>query len=60
MRETRKSIADRAFHDRLEELRSQIDSLPEQYRQLLRAEADNVEDRHKRLAGELGLIWSRM
>ena len=57
MRETRKGIADRAFHDRLEELRSQIDSLPEQYRESLWAEADNVEQRHKQLAADLRRIW---
>ena len=55
MGKTRKNIADKEFHDRLEALRSQIESIPEQFRESLRAEADKVEERHKRLAVELGL-----
>ena len=55
MHETRKSMADKEFHDRLDELRSKIDALPEQYRESLRAEADSVEERHKRWAADLRL-----
>jgi hypothetical protein len=36
-------------------LRSQIESLPEQFRESLRAEADKAEERHKQLAADLRL-----
>ena len=53
MRETRKSMTNKEFHNRLDELRSKIDSLPEQYHETLRAAADNVEQQHKRLAADV-------
>ena len=53
MRETRKSMTKKQFHNRLDELRSKIDSLPEPHRETLRAAADNVEEQHKRLAAKV-------
>lgn len=53
MRETRKSMTNKEFHNRLDELRSKIDSLPEQYHETLCAAADNVEQQHKRLAADV-------
>ncbi len=49
MPETRQRMTSEEFYRRLDELRSRIDSVPEQHRATLRAGADKARRQHQRM-----------
>ena len=49
MPETRQRMTSEEFHHRLDELRSKVDSVPEQHRAVLRAGADKAQEQHERM-----------
>lgn len=51
MPETRRRMTSEEFHHRLDKLRSEIDSVPEQHRALLRAAADQAQEQHEQMRG---------
>jgi len=49
MPETRRRMTSEEFHHRLDALRSKIDTVPEQHREMLRAAAEEAEEQHQRM-----------
>jgi len=49
MPETRRRMTSEEFHHRLDELRSKIDSVPEQHREILWAAADQAQEQQERM-----------
>jgi len=49
MPETRRRMSSEKFHHRLGELRSKIDSVPEQHRETLRAAADQAQEQQEQM-----------
>ncbi len=49
MTETRQRMTSEEFCHRLDALRSKIDSVPEQHREMLRAAMDKAQEQHERM-----------
>ena len=49
MPETRQRMTSEEFYHRLDALRSKIDSVPEQHREMLRAATDKAQEQHERM-----------
>gem|GEM_PF-2649333 len=49
MPETRQRMTSEEFNHRLDALRSKIDTVPKQHREMLRAAADKAQEQHERM-----------